>query len=225
MRVSGREICPVPYELIPLICAAILSIPFAVLARRLGCCARDAAGASLMFFAGLTIAGSMALHNSEILYNQILGINPGMYTRALTAPQVTLGSFTYDFRFYSLQLFGGMLLYLGATLAMAAVHHVQGAPSALRIARRRVIQVVLLVAPLIPMHVFAVATIIMMALAWGGLLLVKRPRQDTIVERRRLHPPGFAIFGRLSDQPWIRFPALMGTFLRPVPPSRRGITR
>lgn len=175
-----------PYEFIPLACAGLLSILFAVLARRLVRGARDVTGASLMFFAGSTLAGSMALHSAEIWHNQLLGVNPTMHSSASGGPQVTLGWFSYDFRFYSLQLFGGMLVYFGATVAMAAVHYVQGAPSALRVVRKRAIQAMLCVAPLIPMHAFALATGITMAIALGGSILVKRPQQDTIVEHRRL---------------------------------------
>jgi hypothetical protein len=175
-----------PYELIPMALAGILSGLFALLARRQGCGARDVAGSCLMFFAGLTLAGSMALHSGEIWYNQILGVNPGMHTRAPGAPYVTVGSFTYDFRFYSLQLFGGTLLYLSATIAMAAIRFVQGDAMASPMARKRIFQAVLLVAPLVPMHIFAVATAVMMAIAWVGLVLVKGPQQDAVAERRRL---------------------------------------
>jgi hypothetical protein len=174
-----------PYELIPMLTAAILSGLLGLLARRQGCSGRDVAGACLMFFAGLTLAGSMAVHSGEIWYNQIFGLNLGIHARAPGTPQVTIGSFSYDFRFYSLQLFGGALLYLGGSLAVAALGFVQGVPTSLETARKRIIQVLLFVAPLIPMHIFAVATAVIMGIACVGLVLAKGPQQDAVVERRR----------------------------------------
>lgn len=167
-----------PYELIPMAGAAASAVVFAVWANRTGVSARDSLGASLIFFAALTLTGSMILHSGEILYNQIIGADPGIYTRQPGAPHANLWGFTYDFRFYSLQLFGGALIWMGSRLAWCSIGMVRGSLAARRRAWESVIFVVLFVLPLVPMHIFAVGTTAVMAIACAGLGVMRRTASE-----------------------------------------------
>jgi hypothetical protein len=157
-----------PYELIPTACAAAAAVVFATWAfRRSG--ARTALGASLMWFAALTLAGTMALHCGEILYNTINGIEVGMHTRHPNAPQANIFGFNYDFRFYSLQVFGGALIYWSVRLAICAVGLVQASTTAASRAWKNIAYIVVFVLPIVPMHIFAIATVVVAGIAALGL--------------------------------------------------------
>lgn len=174
------------YEFIPMTCAAAAAALFAIwTAFRLRAGLRRSAGSSLLLFAALTVAGSMMLHSGEILYNAVNGIELGMYKRSPGAPQANIFGFRYDFRFYSLQLFGGVLIFWSARIALAAVRIARGSNTAHSAAWRNIAYVSLLVAPIVPMHIFAVATTVIMVLGAAGLLIAGR-RVPVVVQRREL---------------------------------------
>lgn len=167
-----------PHELIPLGAAVVITITLSIWLVRKGAGVRNVGGASLILLAALTVTGSMLLHSGEILYNAVNGIEVGMYKRSPGAPHASIFGFSYDFRFYSLQIFGGTLIYWGSRMTISAIRIAKGSGTARREAWRRVLYIFLLVAPLIPMHVFAVATAVLMAMASVGLSIVRLQPAD-----------------------------------------------
>jgi hypothetical protein len=118
----------------------------------------------------------MALHSGEVLHNAINGIDLGMHTRHPNAPQADIFGFKYDFRFYSLQLFGGVLVFWSARLAVCTVRIAKGSVIASERAWKNIAYITLFVAPIVPMHIFAVAATVMMVLAAAGQVIARRTR-------------------------------------------------
>lgn len=167
----------IPYELIPMAGSLAGALGFAAWGWRSGLPARNVAGAAMLLFAAATVAGSMAIHDGEVLLNQATGhssIPPeARHTRPAGAPVANVLGFEYDFRFYSLMLFGTYVLMHTTRIAFAAARIARGDEAARREAWQRTGIVLLLVAPIVPMHIFAVATAVLMLIGAAGLALAR----------------------------------------------------
>ena len=94
-------------------------------------------------FYGLVLSSLMLGHCTEILYQTVAR---GM------AHEGT--SWTYDFRFYSLELLGALLIWCGIRYLWAAMRLSRGEVAGLRIALGNTLVVLAIVAPLIPIQTF-----------------------------------------------------------------------
>jgi hypothetical protein len=89
-------------DLIALVASAIVAIILATTTIRKSVFPLRAVPAFFMFFGPAVIFVHMVFHTGNISYNTFQGIQ--------------LGTFTYNFRFYSLMLMGLVLIYSSATL-------------------------------------------------------------------------------------------------------------
>lgn len=147
--------------------AAKLAIIIFFVARAWRAGARGALllAASWVFLVGTFVAVMLSFHNAEIVYRALT--NQGSYRSPGSG-------FTYDFRFYSLVLFGCVMISQGVPMMRAARDLSRGSGEAAGRLLRPTLVVLALSAPLIPIQFFGAVLTACAALNLPALLLARR---------------------------------------------------
>ncbi len=120
---------------------------------------------SWAFLVGTFVTVMLSFHNAEIVYRALT--NQGSYHHPGAG-------FTYDFRFYSLVLFGCVMISQGVPMMRAARGLSRGSGEAAGRLLRPTLVVLALSAPLIPIQFFGSVLTVCAALNLPALLLARR---------------------------------------------------
>jgi hypothetical protein len=142
----------------------ILVTGFVVRAVRGGVRGRRIAGAWAYFF-GTFITVALAFHVAENIWRII----PGTPVTDAVKPE-------YNFRFYSLVLFGAVMLVQGAAIMKAARALTFGEETPRSLLVRRTLIVLAFVVPLIPIQIFASVITVIGVLNLAALALLAREK-------------------------------------------------
>jgi hypothetical protein len=145
-----------PEAILPLVAIGLgLLIPSAI--RRRNCPGAIACG-SVCAGIGMLLCGLMLSHTAGVIARR-LRLKEAMWVRF--EPHVTFSGIPYDFRIYSLILFGVLAMWSGVISTRAGIRAAHGDPSAWTPGMRASAAMICLVLPLVPLQNFALQVVAM----------------------------------------------------------------
>lgn len=153
--------------IVVMMAALIVTFTFSYYARHKGSSMPLAIASGVNFFCGLVVSFLISIHTSVIL----------VFAFAGKSGETGEDAFTYNFRFYSLMLLGGMVLTLGLFCLRSARQISRGNISGWNRALRASIILILVCAPLIPLQFFAAIFAGSAILNVIGLILIRKQVQ------------------------------------------------